>query len=371
MSTVMWKSSRRCRDEPAPIRSRRRSVLMALHALLLVALLAPTIPAQAWPVRVGGVYALPQGGVPIPQAVLDDSRISGVVVRWQWQNVETEEGGFDWSYFDEQIARVSATGKAVFLKVSAGGVNVPPFVMEQVATFSFVDDDPYSPQDGTLTIPLFWDPVFLYYKKALIAEMGRHYAANPAVLLVGISCANAKTDDWNVPHTDADIRRWRAVGYASGKLIDACKQTIDAAMRAFQTQHVVLSINSNGRLDSTPNYVSKTVADWALLKYPDRFLLAKHNLSARTPAPGETIIDDWKLVYDRRPNVIGHMLWYVTKDTTCRMNGNVSPCDPASVLRKAVRTGDAYDMPMLEIYHADILNPILKSVIDEAVSRFR
>ena len=349
----------------------RRVVLTALHVLLLVAMLAPAIPAHAGPARAGGVYALPQGGVPIPQAILDDPRVSGVVVRWQWQNVEEDEGLYDWDYFDEQIQRVSAAGKSVFLKITAGGINVPPYVMEQVQTFAFLDDDPYTPQVGTLTIPLFWDPVFLYYKKAFIAAMGRRYASNPAVLLVGVSCANAKTDDWNVPHNDADIRRWRAAGYASGKLIDACKQTIDAAMRAFPSQFVVLSINSNGRLDPTPNYVSRIVADWGLQKYPGRFMLAKHNVSAKTPVPGDAIIDDWKIVYERRPNVLGHMLWFVTRDATCRMNGGVTPCDAATMLRKAVRTADAYDMPMVEIYHADILNPALKSVIDEAVSRFR
>jgi len=142
-------------------------------------------------------------------------------------------------------------------------------------------------------------------------------------------------------------------------------------MRAFPTQRVVLPVNSNGKLDPTQNYVSRAVVDWAFKKYPNRFMVAKNNLNARTPTPSDAVIDEWKLIWERRPNAIGQMLWFVTKDPTCRMQGGVTPCDAATMLRKAVRTGDAYDMPLLEIYHADILNPALKSVIDEAVSRLR
>jgi hypothetical protein len=239
--------------------------------------------------------------------------------------------------------------------------------MNRVATFSFLDTDPYSQIEGTVTIPLFWDPAFLYHKRTFIAAMGQRYANHPAVAIVGVSCANAKTDDWSVPREPADIERWRAAGYTSSKLIDACKQTITATMYAFPFQRVVLSVNNNGKLDASPNYVPRTVVEWALYQYPGRFMLTKHSLSARTPAPlADVSYADWDLVYERRPNAAGQMLWFVTKDPTCRMNGRVTPCDPATVLRTAVRTGDAYEMPFLEIYHADILNPELQGVIDEA-----
>lgn len=325
--------------------------------------------AEAWPwLPARGVYALPPGGLPVPQAVLDHPHVAGVTVRGRWQNVELAPLSYDWSYFDEQIARVAASGKPVFLKVTAGGVNVPPHVMDHVqTTFSFVDTDPYSQIEGTATIPVFWDPVFLVYKLNLIYAMGQRYAFNPAVRLVGVSCANAKTDDWAVPREPADITRWRAVGYTSAKLIDACKQTITAMMQAFPMQRVVLPVNANGKLDANPNHVWRTVADWALQTYPGRFMLAKHNLSARTPIPANTAAGtEWRLIYERRPNVLGQMLWFVTGDATCRMNGNVSPCAPVATLRKAVRTGDAYEMSILEIYHADILNPTLQPVIEEA-----
>ena len=345
--------------------------MMRIPAVLLVAiaLLGGPPVAQAWPpLAARGVYALPPGGVPIPQAVLDHPQVAGVTVRGRWQNVESEPFGYDWSYFDEQIARVAAAGKPVFLKITAGGVNVPPHVLDQALTrFSFVDTDPYSQIEGTQTIPVFWDPVFLTYKFYFIAAMGQRYASHPAVRLVGVSCANAKTDDWNVPREPVDITRWRAAGYTSAKLIDACKQTVTATMQSFPLQRVVMAVNVNGKLDASPNHVWRTVADWALQTYPGRFMIAKHNLSARTPTPLNTAAGtEWRLTYERRPNVLGQMLWFVTGDTTCRMNGNVSPCNPAVTLRKAVRTADAYEMPIVEIYHADILNPVLQPVIEEA-----
>jgi hypothetical protein len=351
--------------------SRHRFARVALYLLLISSRLVP-VPADAGPPRPAGVYALSAGGAELPQAILDDPRLAGVTVRWRWQSVEIQEGEYDWTYFDEQIARVAAAGKSVFLKITAGGLNVPPFLMAHVATFSFLDPSPYTPLEGVLTIPVFWDQVFLARKMALIEAMGRRFAAHPTVRLVGVSCANAKTDDWNVPHTGADVERWRAAGYASWKLIAACKQTIAATMRAFPHQHVVLAVASNGPLDRTPNYVSRTVIDWALQRYPDRFLFAKHNLSARTPAPlAHVPSDTWELVHERHPHAIGQMLWSVTGDRACRMQGGVAPCDPAAVLRKAVGTGAAYGMPLLEIYGVDIRNPALDDVIDEALRLVR
>ena len=352
---------------PRSARGRHRAHIPALILLLVLGLLLGSATVRAESPPVGGIYALISGGVAVSSAILDDPLIAGVTIRSKWQSVEIRDNEYDWSYFDEQIARVAAAGKPVFLKVTAGGVNVPPFLMSRVATFSFEDSHPYVSFDGTLTIPTFWDPVFLSRKMALIEAMGRRFANHPAVLLVGVHCANAMTDDWNVPHTNADIEQWRAIGYTSAKLINACKETIVTTMRAFPHQYVVLPVNNNGKLDKTGNYVSKTVVDWALQQYPARFLLAKHNLSATTPTPSQVKPSDaWDIVRLRRGYAVGQMLWYVTDDKSCRMNGGVKPCNPVTVLRRAVTTGDSYGMPLIEFYAVDLRNPALDAVIDLA-----
>lgn len=62
------------------------------------------------------------------------------------------------------------------------------------------------------------------------------------------------------------------------------------------------------------------------------------------------------------------MLWFVTGDGTCHMNGQVTPCDPATVLQQAVTIGGHYGMQYQEIYQEDILNSNLADVIGEAAS---
>jgi hypothetical protein len=64
--------------------------------------------------------------------------------------------------------------------------------------------------------------------------------------------------------------------------------------------------------------------------------------------------------------VAGQMLWYVTDDPTCRMNGKITPCNPLQVLRQAVTIGAHYEMLYQEIYQQDILNPALAGAISDA-----
>jgi hypothetical protein len=322
-----------------------------------------------------GVYNLPAPGKPVAAGILTNPLVAGVVVRWTWPVVEGSEGTYNWSYFDEQIARVGGASKKALLRITAGGKNTPSWVFNAGAqTFSFVDSEPYSPTyKQTVTIPVFWDPIFIAKKKSFIAAMGEHFADNPTVVLVAVSCANATTDDWVVPSTKIDVEHWRAIGYTSDKLINTCKDTIDATMTAFPNQVVVLAVSRSGnKLDPNPDYVANAVVDYALQTYPGRFIIQKHSLSADTPDPAILpVLGTWKIIYDNHPAVAGQMLWFVTNDSTCRMNGGVKPCDPATVLLDAVATGANYGMLYQEIYQQDILNPALADVINYAARMMR
>ena len=79
------------------------------------------------------------------------------------------EGMYDWSYFDSEITKVAKAGKKVLLRISSGGKNTPEWVFDAgVQTFSFVD-----PQtNATITVPVWWDPIFLEKKRNFIAAMG-------------------------------------------------------------------------------------------------------------------------------------------------------------------------------------------------------
>jgi hypothetical protein len=300
-------------------------------------------------------------------AILSNPLVAGVSVRWQWQKVEPLEGVYDWSYFDREIARVANAGKKVLLRVVSGGVNTPQWVFDAgVETFSFVD--PQSKQ--TVVVPVWWDPIFLQKKRNLITALGQHFSDHPDVVLVSSSCANATSDDWAVPSSAADVQNLLAIGYTSDKLINACKEVIDATVAAFPYQFTLMGINRGAKgLDPNVDYVAKKVVNYAMNRYPGQFIVQKNSLSARTFDPWTASkLHGWQVLYDNRPMVAGQMLWYVTDDLSCRMNGNFKPCDPVTVLRQAVTIGAHYEMLYEEIYQKDILNPDLAGVIDEAAS---
>jgi hypothetical protein len=337
-------------------------ILMALLCLLL-SLLQPA-HADELPT---GIYSLTPPGRPIPSAILTNPLVAGVTVRWQWQDVELMEGRYDWSYFDGEITKVAKAGKKVLLRISSGGKNTPEWVFDAgVQTFSFVD-----PQtNATITIPVWWDPIFLEKKKDFIAAMGRHFTANPNIVLVSSSCANTTSDDWAVPTSNTDIQNLLAKGYTSSKLINACEDIIDATMAAFPNQFTLMAINRGAKgLDSNVDYVASHVVDYAMTRYPGRFIAQKNSLSASTWDPWTASkLHRWQVLYDARPMVAGQMLWYVTDDPSCRMNGYSTPCNPVQVLRQAVTVGAHYEMLYQEIYQKDILNPDLSCVISDAAN---
>lgn len=130
---------------------------------------------------------------------------------------------YDWSYFDREISKVANAGKKVLLRILSGGQNTPQWVFDAGAqTFSFVDLQ----TNTTVTIPVWWDPLFLEKKKNFIVAMGRHFTTHPNIVSVLSSCANATPDDWAVPTSSTDIQNLIALGDTSEKLINACRVQI-------------------------------------------------------------------------------------------------------------------------------------------------
>jgi hypothetical protein len=335
--------------------------------LLALIVLAQVPPTFAFPT---GLVSLSPGCSPVATGVLNNPYVSIVGVRCGWERVEKTAGTYNWSYFDAQIAAAAAVHKPVLLRVVAGGYHTPSYVYAKGArTFTFTETTSYNYlYQKSVTIPLFWDSVFLSSKFAMIAKMGQHFASNPNVEIVAVSCANATTDDWEVPHSSADISNWHAVGYTSAQMVTACEQTIDATIAAFPTQYVTLAIGQDGTLDSpqSSTYVADSVTAYAISKYPSHVIIQKNGLSATTPDPNTTRLSgSWLGLYDARPDIAAQNLWFVTNDLTCRMNAGVKPCQPTTMLDSALSIGRHYGIGYAEIYDRDILNPALQATLSQ------
>src|SRR5215471_12427813 len=342
----------------------RRSLCFVMIGLIsVVEATVPPIPK--------GVVSMPAsepGG--FPDQILNDPRIVGLDLGGKWGQIEATEGVYDWSYLDTQLAQAEAHGKTVLLGITSGGVNVPDWLLADypdIQTFSFIDTNPYHSTYGQqLTIPVFWDPIFLAKKIALIQAAGAHFAANPNIVIVGCAFANATTEDWNIPDAPEDIANWLLAGYTTQLMVNTGEAVIDATMAAFPNQNITMSIGRNDTdLDPTQDYLSQTIVDYATATY-GRFITAKYSLAANTPDPAlTTSLFNWQILFDQCPSLATQMLWYVSGDTTYRMNGGV-PGDPATVLLNAVTIGTHYGTQYQEIYEKDLEDSTLSSTINTA-----
>ena len=342
----------------------RRSLCLVMIGLISVA------EANVAPIP-KGIFCMPPGEPNgFPDLILNDTRIVGLDIVDNWADVEATEGVYDWSSIDSELAKAEAHGKKVLFGIVSGGVNVPDWLLTDypdIQTFSFIDTNPYHSTYGQeLTIPVFWDPIFLAKKIALIQAAGAHFASHSSIVVVGCAFANATTEDWNIPNAPEDIANWRAAGYTTDLMVNTGEAIIDATMAAFPNQNVTMSIARNsGDLDPTVDYLGETIVDYATTTY-GRFITAKYSLAANIPDPAVDIsLNNWQVPFDQCPNVATQMLWYVTGDSTYRMNGGVRGI-PATILLNAIIIGTHYGTQYQEVYEKDLENATLSSVITTA-----
>jgi enterochelin esterase-like enzyme len=314
-----------------------------------------------------GVFALTQARKEIAANVIAHPAVAGVVVRGAWQDVEPSEGQYQLDYFDTEIARVAGAKKLVSLVVSNGGRNVPEWLLAKpLSKMSFQDDNQFHASHGqTIEIPVFWDAELLVHKKRLIAELGRRYAGQPALRLVSAQCANATTDDWNIPSSPEAIEAWQRAGFSEERLLVACKQIIDATMTAFPSQVVRMAI---GRvppgLASKPDAVARELIAYAAQRYPGRFVVQRHNLAAPTPRPDTSQqLFGWDVIRDAHPWSAAQFLWPASDVKSCRLDRGNTPCTALDMFRRAVDAGLAYQLRYVEVYAADLLDPELDAEV--------
>ena len=130
-----------------------------------------------------GVFCLlPNGqGAGRDPFIYSDPDVDGISVRQDWGDLEPIEGVFDWRYLDYVTAKAAAAGKAVLVRIGTGGGDIalggscPTWVMDAVAAeplppsqkfYTFNDDE------RSVTIAVFWDPVWLAKKTAMITALG-------------------------------------------------------------------------------------------------------------------------------------------------------------------------------------------------------
>jgi len=136
--------------------------------LLCAGLLA--FPSSAPAAIPQGVFSLGNSGNPAPNAVLANPDVTGISIRYGWKELEPTEGDFYWDWLDEEVARATAAGKQVMLRIMTQSGKpgwVSKAVLRHGGKFFAWDDN-----GETTTIPVFWDPTFLAKKKGYDRSFG-------------------------------------------------------------------------------------------------------------------------------------------------------------------------------------------------------
>ena len=320
---------------------------------------------------------------------LYNARVTGSMIAVNWKVIEPSEGNFDWSQVDIALKRAKKAHKPVTLNLMAGGANTPDWVKGTpgIELISVLDTNSFhSGYCRRVSIPLFWDEIFLAKKLRLIARAGSKYGNNPDVLGVMVSFANAFTNDWSVPTTVGSycgkeinhVKAWLNKGYTTEKMFDAGKRTIDAWAEAFPGKALKLPIRMTHKsLDGTASNLADKIIGYGYATYPDRFYAQINSLRTSTPYASSSKVtkadpnsDESILkLLTQHPNHIGLQMLasaYNGKKDNCRQNAGVSPCPPYEVLMESVERGLSYSPAYIEYWHEDLERKDLQGILEYA-----
>jgi len=238
-----------------------------------VILLAASLPLQATlPDIPRGVSVLntEPGDKGLRDGILGNPDVDMISISDDWNVIQPDELTYNWDYLVATINQIAPYNKSVLLRITTmggsemRGGNTPNWV------FSAMGEDPSSDTAdwgttycwvdgsfGTRCIPVFWQPVYLAKKKALIAMAGAHVTSDPvlnsAIKIVVISYANAITEDWNVPDDDSgdpsEVTLWLntptdvppGAGYTTPNMIEAAIHQADAIFTDGSVQGTTLT----------------------------------------------------------------------------------------------------------------------------------
>jgi len=142
------------------------------------------------------ILDLPNGNTPVDPAIWSGSLADGVSLRQSWHFLEPQQGVFDFSYLDGQIALAQLHQKSVMLRIVCNGPNMPSWVQANSQLFMGCTDGNW--------YFVYWDP----FAQAAIADMyaalGTRYGSILNVKWVAVSSVNSTSGDWDIPLNTAN-----------------------------------------------------------------------------------------------------------------------------------------------------------------------
>lgn len=158
---------------------------------------------------------------------------SVVYIRFNWADIEPQQGQYNWALIDDVIAAWKPRGAAVAMRVmtcnahSSGYYCSPKWLFDAgCKSFDYVrgGDDPTSGGKRITRIePDYSDPLYLKHHGAFLAELGKRYDGSPAVEFLDIGSYGI----WGEWHT------------SNAAPVEVRKQIVDLYLAAFKKTPLV------------------------------------------------------------------------------------------------------------------------------------
>jgi hypothetical protein len=184
-------------------------------------------------------------------------RVAGLTIRARWSWLHLSEGRLDFSFLDAQVARCHHVGKRYKLLVMTGRDCSPEWIGGAWHRGA----------------PVPWSGELKQHYGALVAELGKKYAADP--LLCGVHITGPTFPSAEM-HPAPGIES--IAGYSDQAMIDAWASSIDAYAAAFPRTACRLSISVQ---PSARRYLD-AVVDYGRETLGERFTLQHNALKAST-----------------------------------------------------------------------------------------
>ena len=276
----------------------RLSTFIALIAFLAVAAgpvmfqgaaSAVTAGATATDRDVAGVWAIRQG-----QDFTDSVyglNIPGVTIRMYWKDIEPQRGVFNWSLFDNVLAKAKAHGKLVRPWVLFG-VGVPSWVGAQMFTGSA--DSPCDSANATIPVP--WDPNLRREQLAFIQTFAERYRDDPNVAFFPVAGPSAKWAELCLPNNTT-----QQPGYSNQVILDVWKEVIDKWLAVRGTKR--LSFAASAAPSFYPS-LGTDIANYGISKLGRMFSAQWNFLDTKYSSAPQSIGNTWA-----PKTTIGWQMW--------------------------------------------------------------
>lgn len=314
-------------------------------------------------------------GQPLDTDTFANPYIVGVALQIHWADIEKTEGAPDWSRLDELVADAQAQHKFVQMFIFAGFFT-PLWAQDGVQTDTF--PVPYGPQHGqVLPLPMPWDDTYLTRWLAFVRLLSERYGDNPTVKIVAVAGPTSVSDEYTLPVSGPDVKKWEADGYTPSKYLGAWKRVLRAYAQDFPNQYLSMSlgggvdINDMGKFDPSQRVKTQAaVATAAANILRNRFVLQYNNLD------GKSGPEDTKGITFVSGYVGTAVTGYQLRSPASGPGMGDPGMTPQQTMRAAFNKGiDSMGMSgpvnFLQVYQADVLDPDLQSTLAWGASLFK